>query len=197
VRGRFIVFEGIEGSGKSTQAERLAASLGALLTREPGGTALGEKLRAHLLESTEAIDPYAELLMMVAARAQHVAEKIEPALIAGRDVVCDRYDGSTLAYQGFGRGLDLSAVRRACELANHGLAPDLVVLLDLPLEIAFARLSQKRDRFESEGRLFHQRIADGYRALAVESNWAVVDARGDLDEVSARVRQLIEERIGR
>ncbi|MDQ2725038.1 MAG: dTMP kinase, partial [Actinomycetota bacterium] len=130
-RGRFIVLEGGEASGKSTQAARLAADFGAVLTREPGGTAVGERLRTVLLDPTlPEVTDRAEALMMLAARAQHVAEVIVPALDAGRQVVCDRFSGSTLAYQGYGRGLPPESLARLSTWAANGVTPDRVILLE-------------------------------------------------------------------
>lgn len=198
-RGRFVVLEGGEASGKSTQAARLAARLGAELTREPGGTRLGEAVRALMLEpSGEPVERRAELLLAVAARAQHVALRIEPALAAGRHVVCDRFDGSTLAYQGYGRGLPLEEVRRACLLATNGLTPDLYVLLDVPEEVAAARRRGAPDRIEAQDEAFHGRVRAGFRQLACAEpqRWAVVDGRGTPDEVEQLVVEAVESRLG-
>lgn len=144
-RGRFIVLEGVEASGKSTHAVRLAAELGALLTREPGGTPLGERLRALVLDpGSPPVSARAEALLMLAARAQHVEEVIRPALNHGRDVVCDRFSASTIAYQGHGRGLDPIELARLSEWAAAGIAPDRVILLDVaPHEVA-RRLAARR-----------------------------------------------------
>jgi dTMP kinase len=192
VTGRFIVFEGGEASGKSTQAARLADQLGAVLTREPGGTAVGERIRQVLLDpSLAGLDDRAEALLMAAARAQHVAEVVRPALLAGRDVVSDRFTGSSLAYQGYGRGLDLSDVRRLSEWGTGGLWPDLVILLDLDPELASTRLRRLEadlDRVEAEGDEFHGRVVEGFRCLAaVDPRWVVVDGEGTIDEVGERV----------
>lgn len=193
---RFIVLEGGEAAGKSTQAALLAEHLGALLTREPGGTAIGEALRRLLLEqSLVAPVPRAEALLMLAARAQHVAEVIEPALARGDDVVCDRYSGSTLAYQGYGRGLDVDELRGLDSWANGHRVPDVVVLLDLPLEIARERLGRShRDRIESGGDDFLARVHAGFRLLAAQDprRWRVVDASGTVDEVAALVRKAVD-----
>jgi len=190
-RGLFIAFEGGEASGKSTQAARLAAELGAVLTREPGGTGVGERIRDLLLDiATEGLDARAEALLMAAARAQHVAEVIRPALEAGRHVVTDRFIGSSLAYQGYGRRLSVDDVRRISAWATDDLEPDLVVLLDVPDEVAAERLGSDRDRLEAEGAEFHQRVAAGFRALAAADpvHWTVVDGIGTVDEVAERVR---------
>ena len=194
--GRFIVLEGGEGVGKSTQAAALARSLGAVLTREPGGTVLGEALRDLLLGSGRpAPVARAETLLMLAARAQHVAEVIEPALARGEDVVCDRYSGSTLAYQGYGRGFDLAELTDLDRWASGGRAPDLVILLDMPAKRARQRRAgMALDRIEGEGDEFLQRVQDGFRELAAASpgRWKVVDASGEVAEVAAAVRAAVE-----
>jgi dTMP kinase len=191
-RGRFIVLEGGEACGKSTQAARLAADLGAVLTREPGGTALGEHLRALLLEPGDGIAPRAEALLMLAARAQHVAEVITPALAAGRDVVCDRFSGSTLAYQGWARGLPVAELGTLSTWAADGLEPDVVVLLEVPAAVAVERLAGRggADRLEGEGAAFFARVAAGFAALAGADpeRWRVVDGVGTPEEVARRVK---------
>ena len=198
--GRLVAFEGGEACGKSTQAARLAEALGAVLTREPGGTVLGTRLRALLLDvDTAGLDPRAEALLLAADRAQHVAEVVAPALGAGRHVVTDRFAGSSLAYQGAGRGLDLGAVASLSAFATGGLAPDLNVLLLVPPAEARRRLGEAgRDRFESEPPGFHARVAAGFAALAAAdpARWAPVDATGPPDEVAERVRDAVRERLG-
>ena len=194
--GRFIAFEGGEGSGKSTQAVRLASALGALLTHEPGGTPVGALIRSLVLDpSVEGLDARTEALLVAADRAQHVAAVIRPTLATGRDVVSDRYAGSSLAYQGYGRDLPLSEVRWLSDWASGGLWPDLVLLLDVPFEQASARVRAAAtglDRFESEGVEFHSRVAAGFRELAAtDRSWVVVDGRGSVDEVFARVREVV------
>ena len=150
---RFIVFEGGEGTGKSTQAALLAQRLGATLTHEPGGTELGAHLREVLLsERTRRLDDRAEALLMAADRAQHVAEVVRPALAAGRHVVCDRYIGSTLAYQGYGRGLPVVELRRLSSWAAGDLWPDLIVLLDVPREVARRRSTPHGTGWTRRGR---------------------------------------------
>jgi dTMP kinase len=184
-----IAFEGGEACGKSTQAALLAHRLGAVLTREPGGTSMGERVRALLLDTASgALDPRTEALLLAAARAQHVAEVIAPSLAAGRHVVTDRYSYSSLAYQGYGRGLSLEEVRGLSDWATGGLWPDAVVLLDLPADVAESRRGHP-DRFESEGQAFHRRVEAGFRTLAAEDpcHWRVVDGSGTVDEVAARV----------
>jgi len=192
-RGRLIVFEGGEASGKSTQAARLAADLGAVLTREPGGTEIGKRIRELVLDpGASAMAPSTEALLMAADRAQHVAEVIEPALAAGKDVVTDRYVASSLAYQGFGRGLDVEQLwRLSMDFAGAPHA-DLVVLLEVEPAVAAARL-QGRDRMEAAGDDFHARVAEGYRRMAAAhpDHWLVVDGNGSVDEVAARVREAV------
>ncbi len=198
-RGRFIVFEGGEASGKSTQAALLADHLGAVATREPGGTALGERLRAVLLDpDTGDLDARTELLLMVAARAEHVAKVIAPALHAGRDVVCDRFAGSSIAYQAWGRGLDADEVTEVSRWATAGLEPDLVILLDLDEATRAERLRRDRDRLESAGEGFHERVAEGFRALAAAhpERWVVLDGAEPVDRIATRVRQEVQTRLG-
>jgi dTMP kinase len=193
-RGRFIVLEGGEGSGKSTQARILAAGLDAVLTREPGGTRLGEAIRPLVLAHTAGpVDDRAELLLMVAARAQHCAEVILPAIEAGRDVVCDRFSGSTIAYQGFGRGLPVDEVAAACALATASLDPDLTILIDVPVEIAMERRSRPLDAIESAGVDFHERVRQGFFTLAQrDARWVIVDGRASIDEVAEKIRAAVE-----
>lgn len=197
--GKFIALEGGEGCGKSTQAALLAVRLDAELTREPGGTEIGEQIRAILLGRDLApIEARAELMLMLAARAQHVAEKIKPWLSAGRDVVCDRFSGSTLAYQGYGRGLPLAEIAVANNLSCAGLEPDLVVLLDLPAEVGVARRVDPEDRIEREDAVFFARVTEGFRAIARSNpdRWAVVGASESIEVVARRVRAVVGERLG-
>ncbi|HVE46903.1 MAG TPA: dTMP kinase [Acidimicrobiales bacterium] len=188
-RGRLIAFEGGEACGKSTQSALLANRVGALVTREPGGTALGERVRALLLDAgTVGLDPRAEALLMAAARAQHVAEVVAPALATGRHVVTDRFSHSSLAYQGYGRGLDLDELRWLSDWATASLWPDVVILLDLPPGRALSAPSAP-DRFETESGEFHDRVTAGFHALAATDpeRWRVVDAAGSVNEVAERV----------
>jgi len=190
VRGFLIAFEGGEGSGKSTQASRLATRLGAVLTREPGGTPLGERIREVVLDpGSGPVHPRAEALLMAAARAQHVAEVIAPALARGQTVVTDRYVGSSLAYQGYGHGLDLQELADLSAWATAGRAADVVMLLSVRSEVAAARLRRPADRMERLGRSFHRRVGQGFAALAAADpqRWRVVDGNGTMDEVAARV----------
>ena len=187
---RWIAFEGGEGSGKSTQARLLAERLGALLTREPGGTVVGERIRRLLLDPTVVgLDARAEALLMAADRAQHVTERVRPALASGRTVVSDRSAYSSLAYQGHGRGLGVDAVRTLCDWATGGLWPDLAVLLDVPADERAARMKEPPDRMESAGAPFHATVADGFRSLAAADpdRWVVVDGTGEVLDVFHRV----------
>jgi dTMP kinase len=195
---RFIVFEGGEASGKSTQSARLAARIGAVHTREPGGTAIGGTLRSLLLDvRTADLDGRAEALLMAADRAQHVAEVVRPALAAGRHVVSDRYVGSSLAYQGYGRGLPVIELRRLSAWAADGLWPDLVVLLEVPATVAISRLGATPDRMEAAGEEFNARVARGYRALAATEadRWVVVDGTASPEQVAAAVWRAVIERL--
>lgn len=185
-----MVLEGGEGCGKSTQAALLADRLGAVLTREPGATEVGERIRALVLDPSSAdLDARAEALLLAAARAQHVAEVIRPALEQGRHVVSDRFTGSLLAYQGYGRGLPLDDLRSLSGFATDGLDPDLVVLLDLAPAVAAGRGGTAPDRLEAAGVPFHERVRQGFAALAAADpgRWVVVDAGGSPGEVAERV----------
>ena len=198
----FITFEGIEGCGKTTQlrhlAERLeAAGHAVLTTREPGGCPIADAVRGILLDSANRdMAPRTELLLYAAARAQHVEEVIRPALAAGRTVLCDRYCDATLAYQGYGRGLDLELIAELNRIASGGLVPDLTLLLDFPAEKGLARARARNagndgpdeGRFEAESLAFHRRVRDGYLQLAAaHERFRLVDARGERDEVARRV----------
>jgi dTMP kinase len=197
-RGRLIVFEGGEASGKSTQARRLARRIGAHLSFEPGATPVGKRIRRIVLGTdTLHLDPRAEALLIAADRAQHVAEVLEPRLAEGTDVVSDRYIGSSLAYQGFGRGLGVDEVRQMSTWATGGLLPDAVVLLEVSAETAAARLKGERDRMEREERSFHERVRYGFTRLAeTEQHWVVVDANADRKTVDARVDRALNRLLG-
>ena len=198
VRGRFVAFEGGEGCGKSTQARRLADALGAVATREPGGTAVGSRLREILLDpGTVDLADRAEALLMAADRAQHLAELVAPTLATGRHVVSDRSAYSSIAYQGYGRGLPIAEVRGLSEWAADGVWPDLVVLLEVPHDVASGRLTGGLDRMERLGDAFHRRVGEGFRELAAAEpdRWVVVDGTEPVDQVAAAVRGAVAERL--
>ena len=201
--GIFITLEGIDGSGKSTQARLLLdwvrrQGRGVQLTREPGGTEVGAQLRRLVLSPENLITPEAELFLYLADRSLHVAQVVRPALEAGEIVICERYTDSTLAYQGYGRGLDLELLRRLNGIATGGLLPDLTVILDItPSQ---ARLDATRlDRLESEGREFGGRVAEGFRALAraEPSRIGLVDGRAEIDMVHTEVTELVSGLLGK
>jgi len=208
--GRFITFEGPEGSGKTSQIRALRDFLAGkgfdvLVTREPGGTAIGDQIRAILHDHANvAMIPATEILLFSASRAQLVAEVIKPALERGCVVLCDRYADSTFAYQGYGLGLPLDVLRTITDFATGGLRPDVVVCLDLPVEeglrrkrVAFESGKSEWNRIDARELAFHQRVRDGYRELArrEEGRWVIVDAARPFDAVSeeiiARVRQVL------
>jgi dTMP kinase len=202
----FVTFEGIEGSGKSTHARRLAAHLRdaghrVTETREPGGTPAGVAIR-RLLLGPEAVPltPIAELLLYCADRSQHVSDVIRPALAAGQVVICDRFSASTLAYQGYGRGLDLDAVRSLDARARDGLAPGVVFLLDCPVPDGLARARGRgatADRFERETVAFHERVRAGFQALAAADpeRFVVLDGTASIDAVQSRIVAETERRL--
>jgi dTMP kinase len=194
--GRFITFEGSEGVGKSTNlavAERTlrARGIDVVCTREPGGTPLGEELRAAILQRrSEAVAPLAELLVVFAARAQHLAAVIRPALAAGRWVLCDRFTDATYAYQGGGRGIAEAEIALLEHLVHPDLVPDLTLYLDLPVAVGLARIEAgRRDRFEEEEHAFFERVRSVYLARARrEARFRIIDADAGLEEVESRVR---------
>ncbi len=189
-RGRFVVFEGIDACGKTTQARRVAEALGARFAFEPGDTDLGAELRRWLLDAAAPMSPVTESLLMLADRSHHVFAVIEPTLAAGTHVVADRFAASTVAYQGYGRGLDLGLVEAATALAIGACRADLTVLLDIAPEVADERRRRDhRDRFESADLAFHERVRAGYRALAAADpdHWVVLDGAGEREAVDADV----------
>jgi len=199
----FVTFEGIEGCGKSTQARRLAAAVGAqaLLTQEPGGTEIGRTIRELLLDNRRrGMAPAAEVLLFFADRAQHVAERVRPALEAGRVVISDRYADSSLAYQGYGRGLALPDLRAALQLATGGLTPELTLFLDVPVEVGLGRIAKRgrSDRLESEQLAFHERVRAGYLSLAAAEprRWSTIDGTSGEEEVFGQVLRAVQERLG-
>ena len=202
MRGKFITFEGPEGGGKSTHVQELAKQLRAegrtvLVTREPGGTPLAEKIRTLLRDELD--DPpvtRSEVLLFLAARAQVVSQVIRPALARGEWVLCDRFADSTFAYQGYGRGIDVGLLKNFNDFATEGLMPDMTILLDVPLEVSRERLAARQaatatsaDRIEQAGTMFHRRLREGFLELAraEPGRFVTIDATGDKDKVSAAV----------
>ena len=200
----FITLEGIEGSGKSTQLRKLAERIpNALATKEPGGTPTADRIRAILLDTRATIDPVAELFLFAASRRQHVMEVIRPALAAGRVVLCDRFTDATLAYQGFGRRLDLDRLRWLNDWATDSLRPVLTLIFDLPEEVGLQRARSRNSsapvdegRFEQEDLRFHRRVREGYLTLAASEpdRYAVIDAVGTPDEVLERTLDVLRKR---
>lgn len=204
----FITFEGPEGSGKTTQIGRLAEQLrrrgvDCVVTKEPGGTPLADRIRAILLHPESSMDRLTELLLYAASRRQHVIEVIRPALDRGAVVLCDRFTDATLAYQGFGRLLDLDRLRTLNEWVTGGLHPDLTLLYDIDEEAGLrraqsrnARAANAEGRFEGEDIRFHRRVREGYLALATAEprRFVVLDAEGSIDEVFERTLAVLRER---
>ncbi len=202
--GAFITFEGIDGSGKSTQLRMLASVLrlrgmDVVQTREPGGTPLGARLREVLLEADEQVDPLAELLLFAADRAQHVRALVQPALQSGRVVLSDRYADATVAYQGAGRGFSAAFVEEVVTLATGGLMPDLTLVIDLPVAESRARAQRRRrnglelDRLDAEDTTFHERVREAYLQLAAREPERIrlIAAAGAVEETHARVLEIV------
>ncbi|MEA2582155.1 MAG: dTMP kinase [Thermomicrobiales bacterium] len=204
--GIFIVFEGPEGSGKTTQARRLATRVSAqgrdvVLTREPGGTPIGEQVRTILLDQTNcAMLPETEALLYSAARAQHVGDVIRPALERGAVVICDRFADSTLAYQGGGRGLSMDDLRAIQRLATGGLTPTLRILVDLPVEVGLRRrfgVEDEVNRLDVAGIEFHRRVRSAYLEMAaLDQSWIVIDGDDSVDVVEERIVQTVARKTG-
>ena len=202
-RGLFITFEGVEGCGKSTQLERLRAHLESrghdvVTTREPGGTPIAEMLRGLLLDpANSAMAPVTELLLYEAARAQHVARLIGPALEAGQVVLCDRFADSTTAYQGAGRGLPDDTLAELHAIATQGVWPDLTLVIDLPAELGLkrARCSGEGDRIERESIAFHERVREGFLRLAKSDSGRVrvIDGTGSVEQVAAAIGAIVDD----
>lgn len=196
----FITLEGVDGSGKSTQAAMLVQELGprTIALREPGGTDAAERIRWLLADPEAPLDPLAELLLFCAARADLVSRVIRPALERGRTVVCDRFADSTVAYQGVARGLGIVKVRELSEIATDGLAPDLTILLEVDPAVGLGR-ARSDDRFEAEGLRFQQLVAEGYADIARREpqRVVVIDGDGSPEEVHRRVMEAVEARLAR
>ena len=202
--GCLIAFEGPEGAGKSTQLQRLAAALRSDgwrvdTTAEPGGTVLGRELRQLLLHTRDSVPvPLAELFLYLADRAQHVEQLILPAIAAGAVVLTDRFSASTIAYQGYGRGLDLDLVTRADAWARGGLAPRLTLLLDCPVRIGLERARGENDRFHAEEEAFHERVRAGFHALAAAEpgTWQTIDSTQPTETVHVAVLAAVRAALG-
>jgi dTMP kinase len=194
----FISLEGVDGSGKSTQARLLVEALGeeTVAIREPGGTEAAERIRELLADPSVELEPLAELMLFLAARAEVTERVIRPALEAGRHVVADRFSDSSVAYQGAARGLGVGEVIGLCEIATDGLWPDLTVLLRIDPEAALGR-AEGDDRFEQEGLGLQQAVAQAYEEIAqiASDRVEVVDAEGTVDEVHARVMEVLRKRL--
>ena len=204
----FITFEGPDGSGKTTQIRLLVEWLQELghavaLTREPGGTEIGDQIRAVVHDpSNTAIDPRTEILLYSADRAQHVAECVLPALAKGKVVISDRYADSTLAYQGYGRALDLETLQRITDFATRRLKPDLTLYLDIAPHVGLQRRQAgggEWNRLDAEALEFHQRVRDGYLALMSgdPDRWVMIDAARSIEEVQADIRACVQARLGK
>jgi dTMP kinase len=197
----FITFEGIEGSGKSTQARRLAAAFGAraILTHEPGATAAGKEIRRILLAvEGSALSAVTETLLFVADRVQHVQEVIRPAIAAGKIVICDRFADSTRAYQCYGRGVPRRFVDECSDLALGGLQPEVTFLLDVDVAVGLARMRGRGavDRMEAETRDFHDKVRAGYHALAAEApeRWCLIEGSETEERIAKNIRAILEQR---
>lgn len=202
----FITLEGPEGSGKTSQMPALAEFLGnagfeVVITREPGGTAVGDQIREVLMNlKNVSIVPRTEILLFLAARAQHVEEIIRPALLAGKIVLCDRYGDSTLAYQGYGHKTNLDTLRALLDFSTGGLKPDLTLLLDIPVDAGFTRKIEncsEWNRLDAYARAFHERVRNGYLELANQEpeRWVVIDAARDKDVVQNAMQQVVMDRV--
>ena len=210
MRGKFITFEGIDGSGKSTQLRLLTGDLrlgghDVLTTREPGGTPLGRRLREAFLETEENVAPLAELLLFAADRAQHVNFLVRPALKEGKIVISDRYSDATAAYQGAGRGFPEETINQIIELATEGLKPDLTLFFDVTTETAISRMNsreetiEKKNRMDAETREFYERVRRAYLKIAENEpdRFRIIDANGPVEEIHARVLEIVTEFLER
>ncbi len=198
--GKFIVLEGIDGSGKSTQARFLANKLKAVLTFAPGATDMGKTLRSLVLEKQN-MSAVTETLLMLADRSIHVDQVITPNVVAGNWVICDRFNGSTLAYQGYGRGLDITALNLLVAFSSRNVTADLNILLDLPVTEALKRQgmrSKDKDRLESQSIEFHEKVRQGYLEIAAlnPEYWAVVDGMSTLKKVEAEILKAVKSKFG-
>ena len=211
MKGKFIVFEGIDGSGKTTQINQLSNWLNEsdlipennqlVITREPGGTLLGKSIRSLLLNTSQELNPNAitELLLYAADRAQHVSEIIRPSLNKGDWVVSDRFCGSTLAYQGYGRKLDIKLIKDLETIATQGISPDITFLLDIPVDESIKRrINRKEDRMEKEGRDFLSHVSIGFKTLCKDNKWKKISAikskEDIIDEIKYEIKKLVKKK---
>ena len=201
MKGKFIVFEGIDGSGKTTQINQLSKWLNRtdiipknnklVVTREPGGTQLGQAIRSLLLDTSKEINPNSitELLLYAADRAQHINEIIRPSLNKGDWVISDRFCGSTLAYQGYGRKLDIKLIKELETIATQGISPDITFLLDIPVEESIKRrMNRKEDRMEKEGRDFLSHVSQGFKILSKKEEWKIISALKSKEEIISDIK---------
>jgi len=208
LKGKFITFEGIDGSGKSTQlrlVERYLIDAGndVITTREPGGTPLGIQLRATFLETTETVSPLAELLLFAADRAQHVEHLIKPSVAAGKIVISDRYADATAAYQGAGRGFDSDTIAQVIELATGGLKPDLTLFFDISVETALERMNARHssgteaNRMDGETAEFYERVRDAYLSIAAREpeRVSIIESEGSIDEIFEKAIAIVNARL--
>ena len=198
-KGLFITFEGSDGCGKSTQLKMAAEylqkkSFDVIATRDPGGTPLGQKIREILLHHDGKVATYCELFLYLADRAQHIDEKIIPAIAEGKTVLCDRYVDSTLAYQGYARGLDADEILNLNNIVAKNLMPDLTFVFDVSTEIAEQRVGKTKDRMESEAKEFHQKVRSGFLDLAKKypERIKIIDANQEIEKVHADVIKILE-----
>ncbi len=201
-KGLFITFEGGDGCGKTTQLNLLAKYLeekgeNTIVTREPGSIGLGQKLRELILHYDADIAPTAEAFLFLADRAQHVAKLVKPAIETGQIVLCDRHTDSSVAYQGYGRGEDIERINYLNNIATQGIKPDLTFIFDVSAEVAQTRVGAEKDRMESAGKAFHERVRSGYLEIAKQEpqRVSVIDANLSIEEVFAQVKKIIDEKI--
>ena len=193
-KGRYIIFEGVDGSGKSTQAKILSQRLGAKLTREPGGTLIGQKIRELILHSNDSLEVETEAILMAADRSEHLAKIILPAVSTGVDVVSDRSYLSSYAYQGYGDGFSLVRLKELNEPLLRIVMPTHIIFIDTPIDIATSRINGEKDRFESSGNKFFERVREGYLSLEKESSlpWLTIDGMKSVEEISEIINRFID-----
>ena len=203
-KGKFIVFEGIDGCGKSTQIDLAYHALNnkqnktIIKSKEPGGTALGQSIREILLDklNKEIYSPHAELLLYAADRAQHISNVIEPNLRDGKLILCDRFSASTLAYQGYGRGLNKTIIRQLEEIATKNISPDLTIFIDISVSISLQRRKNtKNDRIESEGEKFLQQVREGFINLSKSEKWCTINGENNIESIHKQILKILQNYI--